>query len=288
MIDVRTAAVSAVSAAALGLAQVAMAELTGITTLGGDFAAGNDRVQGVQVTLVAWYCAMAVPLAVAVAGARPGVGARVRQAAVLPAAVGTLAVWPLLASSSGDVLRDDATSAMVTGILLGSAAALAVAVVPAIGRGLAAYVVLQWVAALVCTALVPRTVVYAGMVQPLGLEFLVALRTEPYDLGYHLPTMLPIAAAVLVLAGAVSGATARRTRGWWTSVAAGTAGPVLAALLYRLTPDEAYLWNETAGSTVVVLAFLSLPVTALPAAAFVLRRTEAAARDQPDDEPGRP
>lgn len=48
---------------------------------------------------------------------------------------------------------------------------------------------------------------------------------------------------------------------------------MLAALLYRLTPDQAYLWNETAGSTVIVLAFLSLPVSAVTAAAFTLRRT---------------
>ncbi|MEO3825241.1 hypothetical protein [Actinomadura sp. B10D3] len=273
MIEVRTAVVAAGAAAALGLAQVAVAELTGITTLGGDFAAGADRVQGVQVTLIAWYCAVAVPLAVAVAVARPGVDARARKVSVLPAAAGTLAVWPLLAASSGDALRDDVTSAMVTGILLGAAGALAVAMIPAVGTGFAAYTALQWVAALACTALVPRTVVYAGMVQPLGLEFLVALRTEPYDLGYHLPTMLPVAAAVLVLAGALSGLTARRTREWRTSVAAGMAGPVLTALLYRFMPDQAFLWNETAGSTVIVLAFLSLPVAAVTAAAFTLRRT---------------
>ncbi|MEU8797744.1 hypothetical protein [Spirillospora sp. NPDC048819] len=264
---------AAVVAAALGPAQVTVAELAGITTLGGDFAAGNERVQGVQVTLIAWYCALTVPLAAAVAGARPGAGEGARKFAVLPAAIATLAVWPLLAWFSGDAVRDDVTSAMWTGILLGAAGALAVAVVPAIGRGLAAYAALLWVAALVCTALVPRTVVYAGMVQPLGLEFLVALRTEPYDLGYHLPSMLPVAAAVLVLAGAVSGATAHRTREWWTSVAAGMAGPVLTALLYRLTPDQAYLWNETAGSTVVALAFLSLPLTAATAAPFTFRRT---------------
>jgi hypothetical protein len=269
--------VAAVAGAALGLAQVAVAELAGVITLGAAFEAGNERVRGVQITLVAWYCAVAVPLAVAIAGARRGVGVPVRMAAVLPAAAATSTAYPLVARFSSDHLRHDAGTAVLTGILLGVVGAAAVAAAPAIGRGLAAHATLLWVAALALTPLVDPTVVYAGLVQPLGLDLLDRLWPPmvglPYNLGYHLPTMLPVAVAVLVLAGVLGGRTARRTGAWAESVAAGAAGPVLAAVLYRLLPDQVYLWNETAGVVVVVLAACCLLTAA--AAAAVSRRHAA-------------
>lgn len=247
---------AAAAGAALGLAQVAIAELADILTLRADFAAGNDRVQGVQVTLVAWYCAMAVPLAVTVAGR--DLSARARAAVVLPAAVGTLVTWPLVSGLSSDLTRADAVTAVLTGVLLGVVGGAGVAVAPAVGKGLAVYVGLLWAAALVFTPLVPRTVVYAGMVQPLGLDFMDSVRPAlsdlPYNLGYHLLTMLPAAAAILIAAGVLSGVTARRTGAWAGSVGAGAAGPVLAAIVYRLTPGQVYLWNESASVVVLALA----------------------------------
>jgi hypothetical protein len=276
MIDVRNTAVAAVSGAALGLAQVAVAEPAGITTLGGDFGGGNDRVQGVQVTLVAWYCAMAVPLAVALAGARRSVSTKARMASVPAAAAGTLATWPLLAVVSGDPLRGDVVSAALAGIVLGVAAGVGTAAVPVIGAGLAAYAGLQWAAGLACTALLSRTVVYAGMVQLLGWDVLDEMRPDmpdlPNNLGYHLPGMLPVAIAVVVLTGVISGVAARRTRAWGPSAAAGAFGPVLAAVAYRLTPGQDYLWNEAAGTVVLWTALCSLPVAALTAALLRLGR----------------
>ncbi|GAB2826255.1 hypothetical protein GCM10027176_33330 [Actinoallomurus bryophytorum] len=278
--------VAAAAGAVLGLVQVTVAELTDITTLGADFGGGDDRVQGAQVTLVAWYCAMAVPLAVAIAGARRDLGLKTRGVAVLAAAAGTLAVYPLAAHFSSDGMRHNVVSALLAGILLGIVGASAVAVAPAIGRGLAAYVALLWAAALVFTSLVSNTVVYAGLVQPLGLDFLDSLGSSlpadlPHNLGYHLPTMLPVAVVVLVLAGILSGVTARRTGAWAVSIATGAAGPVLAAVLYRLTPDELSLWNESASALVFALAVCCL-VLAVAVTAVFRRR---APRELPADEP---
>jgi hypothetical protein len=275
--------VAAAAGAVLGLAQVTVAELADITTLGADFGGGDDRIQGVQITLVAWFCAMAVPLAVAIAGARRDIGLKTRAVAVLAAAAGTLAAYPLVAEFSGDGMRHNAVSAVLVGVLLGIVGASAVAVTPAIGAGLAAYVSLLWVAALVFTSLVSNTVVYAGLVQPLGLDFLDSLGSSlpdlPYNLGYHLPTMLPVAVVILILAGVLSGVTARRTGTWTASIATGAAGPVLAAVLYRLTPDELSLWNESASALVFALAVCCLLVAT--AATAVFRRR--APRGQDDE-----
>jgi hypothetical protein len=262
--------IAAAAGALLGLGQVKVAELANITTLGADFGAGDDRVQGVQVTLVAWYCAMAVPLAVTIAGLRRDLGVKVRGAAVLAAAVGTLAAYPFVTGLSGAPLRDDTGPAVLLGVLLGIVGASAVALVPAIGKGLAAYVTLLWVAALVFAPLFFNTVVYAGMVQPLSLDSLGPLGDSlpdlPYNLAYHLPTMLPVAVAILVLAGVVSGVAARRNGRWVRSAAVGAIGPVLAAIVYRLTPGQLYLWNESAGVLVLVVAVCSLLIAATAAA----------------------
>jgi hypothetical protein len=169
-------------------------------------------------------------------------------------------------------MRHNVVSAVLIGILLGIVAASAVAVAPVVGKGLAAYVTLLWVAALVFTSLVSNTVVYAGLVQPLGLDFLDSLGSSlpdlPYNLGYHLPTMLPVAVLILILAGALSGITARRTGAWAASIASGAAGPVLAAILYRLTPDELSLWNESAGALVFALAVCCLVISTATTAVF--------------------
>ncbi|TDC44495.1 hypothetical protein E1281_33770 [Actinomadura sp. KC345] len=275
---------AAVMAAVLGLAQVAVAEAAGITTLGGEFAAGNERVRGVQVTLVAWYCATAVSLAVAGVSARRGVDAGMRFAAVPGAAAGTLATWPLLdMAAGGERLRDDVVSAAPAGALLGVAGALAVAAVPVVGRGLGAYAVLQWAAAAAFTALESRTVVFAGMVELLGVDFLARMRPGmpdlPENLGYHLPGMLPVADAVLVLTGVVAGIAARRTRAWAPSMASAVSGPVLAAAAYRLPSGDTDLWNGAASAAVLALAACSLVVAAVTVAALRLGRSRARMSD---------
>jgi len=265
-------AVAAASAAVLAVAQVEVAELAGITTLGGDFWAGEERVQGVQVTLISWYCAVSVPLAVAITNAWRVLGARVRLAAV-PAALGVLVALPVVAQSSSDVIRDDAISAVLTGILLGVLGGLVVTAVPAIGRGLAVYVALLWIVALTFALSVPGTVVYAGMVEPLGLEFLRVLRSPvralPYlgYLDYHLPFMLPLAVVVIILSGLLGATAMHRTAQWGKSVAVATVGPVSAAAVYWLNPGQLYLWNESAAIVVLAVALCCLLLAAVTASA---------------------
>lgn len=109
--------------------------------------------------------------------------------------------------------------------MLGVVAALFVTVAPSVGAGLTAHAALLWSAALLRTALVSPTVAYAGVVQPKGLAALdetlrPALRRLPYELAYHLPTMLPVAVAVLVLSGVPAGGAALRTGTWGRAVAA--------------------------------------------------------------------
>jgi len=274
---VAVAGVAAVVAAALGLGQVAIAELTGITTLGGEFVAGNERVAGVQVTLVAWYCTVAVPLAVVSVSGRRDTGERMRLASVPAAAAGALASLPFLVGVSGDLLRDEVTTAAVTGVLLGAVSALAVAVAPVIGKGLAAYVVLQWVAGLAFTAAAPRSVVYAGMVELLGVNFLAEMRPGmpdlPENLGYHLPGMIPVAVSVVILTGVIAGIAVRRTHTWAPATASALAGPVVATAVHRLPSGQAQLWNGAASVAVLTVALCCLPVAAVTAAVFLHGRS---------------
>jgi hypothetical protein len=88
--------------------------------------------------------------------------------------------------------------------------------------------------------------------------------------------MLPVALSILVLTGVVAGVAARRTGAWTASVAAGALGPVLSALLYRLLPDQDYLWNESAGVVVLALAAGCVPLACATAAlGRHLRRRDA-------------
>jgi hypothetical protein len=138
-------------------------------------------------------------------------------------------------------------------------------------------VALLWIAAVAFTAFVSNTTVYAGLVQPLGLDFLDRLPVPdlPDELNYHVPAMLPVAVALVLLAGVVGGVAARRTGAWTVSVAAGAIGPVLAAIVYRLPPKELFLWNESASTVALVLAGCCLLIAAASAALFRRRRPES-------------
>ena len=274
MRNVGAAALCTVAAAVFAAGQIAIAELAGITTLGGEFAAGNERVQGVQITLVAWYCMVAVALAVAIAGAalRAGVVARIAGAAA--GGVGALAALPVVIGASGQYVRHDATWAVLVGALLGVAVGLIVAIVPRLGGGLAVYLALLWAVALGFTLTGVNTVVYAGMVEPLGVEVLTGLRSTlnwvPYD--YHVPYMLPVAIAVPVLSGVLTATAARRGASWGESFWVGALGPVVSAVVYRFQAAQLYLWNEAAADIVLVVALLSLLVAAVTGWAFAARR----------------
>jgi hypothetical protein len=261
---------TAVTSAALALAQVAVADLVGITTLDADFAAGAERTAGVQVTLVVWYCAVAAVVAVTVtagvASARSDVPRGLRLALVVPAMAGAPAALPLLMQQSGAALADDIRWAVVAGTALGALGSLAAAVMPGIGRGVAAHAALLWVAALVFTGLVSTTIVYAGMVEPLGWDALQRLRdpirviVPSYAVTYHLPSMLPVGLAVVALSSFVAVRTRRAGGSVGVAVSVAAAGPLLAVSAYWLTPDQRYLWNEAAATIVLGVALCSVAV----------------------------
>lgn len=240
--------------------------------LDGEFVAGNERVGGVPVTLVGWFLAMAVPLAVTAAG--HGLTRVARLSTVPAAAVGALAVLPIVYDRSGEQLRDAALWTGVRGIALGAAVGCAVAVLPAVGRGLVGYAILLWTAVLGFGLFVPRTVVYAGIVEPLGLEPLRELRGTLSRLGmpdlgsldYHFTSVLPVALAVIVLSGVLGVLVVRRTGSVWVAVAAAAVGPVLAAASYHLDRDQLTLWNEDAAIMAHLLAVFAGLLALLTAA----------------------
>jgi hypothetical protein len=252
---------AAMLAAGLAAGQLALAELVGITTLDADFAAGNERVQGVQITLLAWYTAVAVAVAVTVAARRQPVATTAARAVTAPvAALGALAAAPVAAAFSGPALAGEVWPAVITGALLGAAATLAVLAVPAVGDGIAIHAGLLWLAAVILTLLLPRTVTYAGVVEPLDLELPSALGSavravpvlERYD--YHLPSMLPVGVGVVLLSAVLAVRAVRRTGARAAAVAAGVAGPWLATAGYLVRPDALFLWNEDAFAIVLLIA----------------------------------
>jgi hypothetical protein len=285
--------------AALAVGQVVLADSVGVLELDGVFEAGNERVAGVPVTLVGWFLAMAVPLAVVAALAAvpggQGLPRGARMSTVPAAAVGALAGLPVVSSTGGGPTREAALSAGINGIALGIAVGCAVAILPAVGRGLVGYAALLWTAIVGFGLLVPRTVVYAGIVEPLGLEPLRELRGTLGRLGmpdlgpldYHFVSVLPVALAVVVLSGVLGGWVVRRTGSVWVAAAAAVAGPVLAAASYHLDRDQLTLWNEDAATMAhllaVVAGLLGL-LTATVVGRFV--RAPVVARSD-GDEPGR-
>lgn len=253
---------TALAGALFALAQVALAELLGVSTLGAEFSAGNERVQGVQVTLVAWYCAVAVPLAVTAVAVRWTHGAADRLAAAFAAAVGAVAVLPLVMHRSAVAIQRDMGYAVVAGVLLGLASAVVVAMVPVIGRGIAAHTTLWWLMVVLATILMPRTAAYPGIVELLEVDsiraWLLPVLPSGRILSYHLPYMLPSALATVALSGVLAAVVVRRIGSWSRAIATGTAGPVLAVAAYLPDTDQLYLWNGEAVVIAAVIAAVAL------------------------------
>jgi hypothetical protein len=245
------AARAALVGAALAAGQVALAQWVGITTLDADFAAGEERTQGVQVTLLVWFAAVAVVVAVR--------ATRAPTLAVPAAALAALAAAPVAAAFAGPPLASDVWPATIAGAILGAVVAFAVRPIPLIGDGVAAHAALVWLAAL-AFVLIPSeatVVTYAGLVEPLGHQLLEPLDSALAGIGiydYHLPWMLPIAAAIVVLTVLLAGRARRRATSRPASVAAAVAGPVLAAATYWIAPNAMFLWNEDAARIALVLA----------------------------------
>jgi hypothetical protein len=215
----------------------------------------------VQVTLVAWYAAVAVTVAVSVA-ARGVTVTAVRLATIPSATIGALAAGPVARASSGRVLADEVVPAVVGGAVLGALTALAIVFLTAVGVGITVHAALLWCAALVLNQLVD-TVTYAGIVEPFGVA---ALETSPLrGLGYHPARILPAAVATVLLTAGLAVRARRRGARRGTAITGAAAGPVLAAATYWVTPDARFLWNEDAARFMLWIA-VACVLVALPSA----------------------
>jgi hypothetical protein len=255
-------AVAAGVGAVLAAAQVGLAEWTAITTLTDNFWAGGDRYVAQQMTLVAWFCATAATMATAVAARWFPTRRALRRILPVAAAAGTLAALPILWARANDHIGGQATIAVQIGALAGAVAGMLAVNRPVLGLGVAAHSGLVWIIALLGTAASwTGTVVYAGLVQLFDLAA-IDDRLGPY-LGYFVPTMLPFAVAVVILAGVLAGLLVRRGFSRSDAVRAAAVGPVLATVLYPLVGLE--MWNAEAAPVVAVTALVSVLVAALVA-----------------------
>ena len=250
-------------AAVLATAMVGLAELTEVTTLDESFEAGGERVIDVQMTLVAYLCAAAVVIG---ATAVPTARRKLRRIPPVAAAVGALAPIPLVNGRATEYIGGLATDAVLAGVIVGGLAAFLLAPLGTRALiGVATHLVLLWLAAFAFIGWT-ETVVYAGLVQPIGTTALDDLLGDA--LGYHLPTLLPYALVAVAVTGALGYWFARRGASRGTAVLAAAAAPVLAAVLYPVVGTD--LWNGEAFPVAAGVAVIG-PLAALAAAAKARR-----------------
>jgi len=113
--------------------------------------------------------------------------------------------------------------------------------------------------------------VYAGMVQLYEFELLEDRLSG--TIGDSAPTMLPFAAAVVLVAGLLAAWLARRGAAPREALQVAVAGPVLAAVTYPIGGLEMY--NVDAALVVAVTALVALATATLGAA--IARRREPVA-----------
>jgi hypothetical protein len=265
-------ATAAVCAAVLALAQVALAEWTRITTLTDNFFAGGDRYVALQMSLVAWFCALSTVISTTSIAHWFGHRRILRRALPVAAAIGSLAVLPVITARTHDHISDNATRAAVLGAIAGAVAGLITSRNPRVGIGVAVHAAMVWIAGGLTSGLVwNSTTVFAGMVQFFELEALGDRLND--SIGDYAPTMLPFAAAVVLVAGILAAWLARRGATRSEAVQAAAAGPVLAAIMYPLGGLE--MQNAEAAPVVALTALVALGTATL--GATVTRRREPAA-----------
>jgi hypothetical protein len=283
---IRNAAIAiigpALGAAAIAVGQVALAELSGVTTLGESFEAGGERLIDVQMTLVAYCCATAVAIAVT---AVPATRRPLRHLTPVAAAAGSLAPIPLISARADEYIGGLGTDAVLAGALVGAAAAFVLLATSnthaRAAVGVAAHLALLWLVTLALVPWVDPTIVYAGLVQPLGATTLDDWLGG--TLGYHLPTLLPYALAVVVLSGLLGAWFARRGATRAAAIIAAAAAPVLAAVLYPLVGTD--LWSGEAAPVAAVAALLGAVAAAI--GATVTRRRTRPEPSAPNTETSR-
>jgi hypothetical protein len=243
-------------AAVLAVALVSLAEFTGITTLDENFYAGGERVIDVQMTLIAYLCATAVIIATTVI---PTKRRSLRRIPPVAAAVGALAPIPLVNGRVDEYIGGLASDAILAGAIVGGIAAFILAPLGVRAlTGVAMHLALLGLVALISTA-ATETVVYAGLVQPIGTTALDDLLGG--SLGYHLPTLLPYALLTVVVTAALGYWFAHRGSSRGGAVLAASAAPVVAAVLYPVVGMD--LWNADAAPVAAGVALAGALAAAL-------------------------
>lgn len=256
--------VGVVAGAALAAGQVFLADRTGIADLGAAFEAGNERVEGVPVTMVAWFCAVAVVVALLTARDAGRFG---RAFAAVTAAVGAAVAHPLVGILASEQIRAEAQRAVLVGAVLGLAVGLIAALTPTLALGVAVHAGLWWVFALVAV-FTTRTARYAGLVELLDLlavrQALINVLPGDRILSYHLPYLLP-SIVLVVVAGVAVALVARRRRkaGRAAAILAGSGGALLAAAAFAVLPEQLTMWNGEVAVLAGGAAALTVLVTSL-------------------------
>jgi hypothetical protein len=253
---------AAVLGVVLAAGQVFVTDLLGINDLGAVFEAGNERIEGVAPTLVAWLCALSVmvPVAAIRADSVPG-----RALGAVGAAAGALVAFPVATALADEAIEGVVQRAVLIGIGLGLVVALIGAFVAPLYRGVWVHAAVWWILAMV--ALLGRSVEYPGLVELLDFQAARETLTDVLPSGritsYHLPYLLPSILAT-VIAGAVVAVLARRQKAGRAAAAAGGAGgALLATAAFFALPDQLTGWNGEAAVLAAGTAALTLLVAAL-------------------------
>jgi hypothetical protein len=290
---IRNAVLALVTGAALAAGQIWIADRIGIADLGADFTAGNERSEGAAVTLVGWFCAVAVILAsrpghrsaVAAANSRAGATASSKAGAAASSKAGATASSEAVAAAIGTAvaaaigaataalpvvatLGNDTLWTAALGTLLGLAAALLAVPAPALRIGVAVHAGVWWAFALIA-APAGRSAAYSGLVELLDVhslrQWLFPILPSGRILSYHLPYLLP-SILTMIVAGAVAVRIVRRRGGGRVAATlAGSAGMLLATGAYLINVRHLTMWNGEVFVLVLATTLLTVLVAFLTA-----------------------
>ncbi|MEV0644296.1 hypothetical protein AB0I28_03435 [Phytomonospora sp. NPDC050363] len=277
----------AVAAAVLAAGQVALAELCGLSELGGEFQAGAERTESVNVTLLTWFCALSAPTATLLAYRSQWL---VRVVSALFAAAATTAALPVAQSYAGDVLASEIPGAVGTGAVLGAFAALLTVALTALGLGVALHAGLLWVLAFLAslasvlgftwgTPTFFAGYVLDGLADDLGIGLPLSGRTFGYFPSRSQVTIV----ALLVFAAVVAALAVLRTGSWWHGFLVGAAGPVLALAPYLVDTSQLVMWNADILPLLSALTGLGVLITGI-ASWTTARRFRRAERTEEAEE----
>ncbi|HEX5596524.1 MAG TPA: hypothetical protein VFX61_10990 [Micromonosporaceae bacterium] len=238
----------------LPLLQLRLARYAEVVDFDGPFEAGNERVVTVAPTVLLWFCALAAPLAVGLAAVVFKAGLLSRLLGAAAATVGVLTSGPAMVENVSPEVHAQSADAVRIGLAFGLVVAVLVALLPVLSAGVAVHAFVLWALAL----LLPDAQMFAGV---------VSVRWPPRGALY-------LFAAMLLVSGLLAYWVARRGRPAVVGLLCGAVGPVLAALVYPISPYDHILWDKSAAdiaTTVAVCGLVAAGIAAGSAASFRYR-----------------